>query len=264
MIVYFAGERNFRSGFIPENFIENKLYSYHWEQRAARKWPRRLMLDSGAFTAFTKGVTIDIDEYIAFVKEVKPHYAIQLDVIGNEEDTWKNYVYQAERVPCMPVIHYKASEAHIRRVLDASEYICLGGLVPHAGRFKTLNPWLDYIFSFPEVRKKRIHALGITTQQTLLRYPFYSCDSSSWIGSVRYAYVLSFVGDKLVMNTRPARRKEGKITPADMRLERTHKDQWLISSIKAMLSFEEYVTRVWETRGITWEPEPTIPYEQEK
>ena len=46
-----------------------------------------LFLDSGAFSAFTQKVTIDIQEYIAFIKEhedIIDVYA-NLDVIGMPE-----------------------------------------------------------------------------------------------------------------------------------------------------------------------------------
>ncbi len=52
-----------------------------------------VMLDSGAFTAFTVGKQIDLRSYIHFLKNTKlkiKHYA-SLDVIRNVEATEKNY-----------------------------------------------------------------------------------------------------------------------------------------------------------------------------
>jgi hypothetical protein len=188
MKLYFAGAF---SGLPIEQLksfgMKYKLYSYANEKNSAIEWGGEgLMLDSGAFSVFTKGITIEIPDLVGFIQEYKPEAAIQLDVIGDEDATWKNYIKMSKLAECLPVAHYKSSKKHLRRVFEASDYICLGGLVPLARQRKVLHQWLDYVFSFPFVRRKKIHCLGIMTKSVLEKYPFYSCDSSSALSSQRY------------------------------------------------------------------------------
>ena len=72
-----------------------------------------LFLDSGAFSAMTQGVKIDIYEYIDFIKEhedVLEVYA-NLDVIGSAEGTWKNQMIMEEAgLKPLPVFHYGEDE----------------------------------------------------------------------------------------------------------------------------------------------------------
>ena len=57
-----------------------------------------VLIDSGAFTTFTKGKKIDIYEYSDFIKsytlkwkkKLKSVNFINLDVIGDAEKSWKN------------------------------------------------------------------------------------------------------------------------------------------------------------------------------
>jgi len=54
-----------------------------------------LFLDSGAFSAWSKGVEINIDEYILFIRKHTNHldvYAV-LDNINSPECTWENQEY---------------------------------------------------------------------------------------------------------------------------------------------------------------------------
>ncbi len=231
MRLYFAG-----GGLEPEQFrawgVKYKLYSYVNEKKSAQSWGENLMLDSGAFSVFTKGVSVDIDQLITFIKQYSPEQAIQLDVIGNEEQTWDNFLYMKRFTDVLPVISYGASRKHIERVLNStSEYICLGGLVPYAKDKKTLMNWLNYIYSFPQVKSKKVHCLGITTKTILETYPFYSCDSSSWLCSRRYP------ASTPVMRFRQKTMHYSKISKFD---------------IVEQLKLEKYITDLWEVRGIVW------------
>jgi hypothetical protein len=72
---------------------------------------RNWMLDSGAYTAWTKGIHIDLAEYIAVCKKLRaedPTLAeiIALDVIGSGKGSLKNSLaMKAAGVEAMPVFH---------------------------------------------------------------------------------------------------------------------------------------------------------------
>jgi hypothetical protein len=158
---------------------------------------KKIFLDSGAFSAFTKGVTINIDEYIAFIYEWMDELEIyaSLDVIGNPEETFRNQKYMEEKgLKPLPTFHYGSDIKYLLRYLqDGYEFIALGGMVPVSSA--DLIRWLDYLFTdyltdeegWPLVA---IHGFGMTSIKLILRYPWYSVDSTSWVLTSRFGSVL--------------------------------------------------------------------------
>ena len=147
-----------------------------------------LFLDSGAFSAWTQKVQIDIQEYIAFIKaheEVIEVYA-NLDAIGDPVKTWKNQkIMEKVGLTPLPTLHYGVDEKWIKRYLKLGyEYLALGGMVPIST--DQLIPWLDWMFSEFFTDKDglpiiKIHGFGLTSLPLMLRYPWYSVDSTSWV-----------------------------------------------------------------------------------
>ena len=234
MKIYFAGSfSGVSTDALKDIGVKNKLYSYHNDLKSAKEWGSKgLMLDSGAYSVFTKGVNINIDELISFIKQHKPEAAIQLDVIGNDEKTWQNYLYMSKQVDVLPVIHYQASDKHIKRVVDSADYILLGGLVPLSTKKEKMITWLDYLYSKYNLKDKKIHLLGVTNKPILERYPAYSCDSSSALSINRYP---------------------SKNYNILMKQKTRHYTELYHEGIIPILELEQYITKLWESRGITWD-----------
>lgn len=162
----------------------------------------RFFLDSGAFSAWTKGSVIDIDEYCAFIKANIEHIDVYpcLDVIPGKpgahnateaerdsaaEATWRNYLYMVgEGLDPIPVFHYGEDWRHLERMVDyGCSYIGVGGLVGVPGPLRIL--WLDRLFKrivdergMPKVKT---HGFGMTSVSLIFRYPWHSVDSTTWI-----------------------------------------------------------------------------------
>lgn len=236
MRLYFAGSF---SGVPVETLrswgMQYKLYSYTNEPKPARIWGSDgLLLDSGAYSAMTKGIKISIPSLCRFIDEVKPEHAIQLDVIGDPEATWKNFMEMDKRVDVIPVIHSGTTDFQIRRILQSKDHICLGALTMLAAQKSQMFAWLDHIFSFPEMRGKRVHILGVMAPDILLRYPFYSADSSSALSAVRYPMGLD---DEYLF----------------WKQKTQHYTRLYEDSIKKQLDQEYLITEIWKKRGIVWE-----------
>lgn len=234
MKIYFAGGPHSTSEQLRSYGVKYKLYSYANDQRAIANWGNEgLMLDSGAFSVFTGKAKVDIKRHTEFVANLKPEQAIQLDVIGNDDATWKNYLYQREIVPdILPVIHHNASDKHIKRVVDTADYVLLGGLVPLTRRRKVMFAWLDYLYSKYKLHEKKVHLLGVTTPDVLKRYPAYSVDSTSWLSPSRYPV-------------------EGRNTLFIKQKQKDYRAMEQIT-IKKTIQLEKDITRLWENRGIKW------------
>jgi hypothetical protein len=146
-----------------------------------------LFLDSGAFSAFTQKVTIDINEYIDFIKTHKDHLEVyaNLDVIGDPRATWKNQmIMERAGLNPLPCFHYGDDMKWLERYLNNYDYIAFGGMVPIST--PALSKWLDTLFGdficdANGIPKVKIHGFGLTSLRLMLRYPWYSVDSTSWV-----------------------------------------------------------------------------------
>ena len=160
-----------------------------------------VMLDSGAYTAWTKNQTIPIQAYIEFVRAAEPylHSYVNLDVIPGalkRPRTWQDTEAAAAQsyrnlqimrdagLRPLPVFHQGEDFAWLERMLkDGENYI--GVSTAKNQRRWVQQEWLDIVFAavtdragYPLVR---IHGFGSAHFDWLQRYPFYSVDSAGWL-----------------------------------------------------------------------------------
>jgi len=152
-------------------------------------------LDSGAFSAYTKGVLINIDSYIQFIQENKEHIDIyaNLDVIGDAENTFKNQIYiESKGLKPLPVYHLTSDYCFLERYISKGhDYIALGGLAAKLLTGDALLIELDFLFKTyfcnPDGSPKiKVHGFGLTSVDLMVRYPWYSVDSTSWVMASRF------------------------------------------------------------------------------
>jgi hypothetical protein len=147
----------------------------------------KVFLDSGAFSAFTKGVDVDIAGYCRYVRENADfiEFASVLDHIGSAQGTYDNQC-SMERlgVTPLPCFHYGEDERYLEYYIANYPYITLGGMVPIST--PQLALWLDYLFKkyFTDADGRptvKVHGFGLTSLPLMKRYPWYSVDSSTWV-----------------------------------------------------------------------------------
>jgi hypothetical protein len=172
------------------------------EERAANGYPT--FVDSGAFSAYTKHLDINVDEYIDWINRWHPYverYAawdtIPSDKISPKESaekTWANYQYMKTKVadPSKLVycFHYGEDLDYLVQALESGlDYVALGGLAKKGKKqreeFLTL---VEPIFrQYPHVH---VHAFGMTSVPILQRFDFIdSSDSSSWLYPPKYGRI---------------------------------------------------------------------------
>lgn len=165
-----------------------------------------LFLDSGAFSAWVKKETINIREYIHFVKENLQYLEVyaNLDVIGDPKATLANQELMEEAgLHPLPCYHFGEDPRYLIHYLKSYDYIALGGMVGRS--FSVLGPWLDDIFSNyicdkDGMPKVKVHGFGLTSLRLMLRYPWFSVDSTSWVitGRMGCIFVPRFVDGEYV------------------------------------------------------------------
>lgn len=249
MKLYFAGgETNVYTELLKQGGVRNRLVSYYYIKEDLRVLSHQFenqMLDSGAFTAWTKGSTITVEELAQFIKQYGDnfHHYINLDVIGNDIASYENYhKLKKMGINTVPVFHRLEDWQYLHKYCQESDYICIGGCVGFS--VKELIPFLDHCFAIiKQYWPKKIHGLGITSKALMLRYPFYSVDSTSWLGSARFGGIMGYNDGKLVKYNSEYYNKLNKIL--------NYKDK-TAKAIQSFLQMETYITNLWTARGITW------------
>lgn len=144
----------------------------------------RLIVDSGAFTAYNCGKVIKLDDYHSFIKTVQhlqPDAFIQLDKVFDPEGTRLNLQKSRDAgFNVCPVFTRGDEIKYFEKLIDDKEYVFIGGIQQGEGA----KPFVKFILE--RYSKEKIHFLAFVRPDWLIHYAPYSTDSSSWSSSVRY------------------------------------------------------------------------------
>lgn len=151
-----------------------------------------LIVDSGAFTAWNIGKDIKLDDYCTFldsIEHLRPFHAVQLDVFGDPEASWKNYLIMKERgYDVMPVFTRGESLDMLEEMYKYTDYIMFGGVVIGRGN-------RNYVKWFLERNNQRdTHWLGFVNMPFIKTYKPRSVDSSSWMMASRFGSMSLYSG----------------------------------------------------------------------
>jgi hypothetical protein len=208
----------------------------------------KVFLDSGAYSAFTRKVKIDLNEYCEFIKrnDFVDVYA-GLDVIGNWKMTAENQKLMEEKgLKPLPTYHFGSPFSELERLCQNYDYIALGGLVPLAMRRRIMKLWLDNCFGIiNKYWPKKIHGFGVNAFWAWERYPFYSVDATSWVKWAGFKRLAKFTQKKKfeICNKREKTKEAVFITT------KTGKEL-SCENIKGYKRMAEYITELWKERGI--------------
>lgn len=186
-----------------KNVLPSLLLSYAykkiWEPLLSQIHYREFVLDSGAFTVHSKGITIGVEEYRDTVyqyrdQNIKMNEVFSLDVIGDWKGTKENTEYLWSQGICaIPAFHYGEPEDVLLGYAKDYPKIALGGAVGLP--LKEKKRWVRQCFT--RVWPKPIHGFGFGLW-ALNEFPFHSIDCSDWEGSAaRFGKWGSFGGANL-------------------------------------------------------------------
>lgn len=214
MDLYFAGAEAFKPIVVNEKV--NLLISYYYAREKFESFVenfdltgRKIFVDSGAFTAWTKHVQIDVDEYCTWINKYRDCLSLfgQVDSIPGDIDatptlsqvkeaaqkTWENYLYMRQRVDrpegLLYTFHVGEPFEYLKQALEWRDedgnpipYIAFGGMVRKT--YSQKKNFLDRCFSIIKQSSNpnvKVHAFGMTAFDLLEDYPIESADSTSWI-----------------------------------------------------------------------------------
>ena len=266
--LYFAGAKNRVADEYLLTHGGNRLQSQLIDRANIAEWcakktdKSKFFVDSGAYTAYTKGVVLDVDAYIDYLNSITDKLTIfaQLDTIPGRfnqpktaEDralapklSWENYLYMRERLlepeKLLPIFHQGEDYKWLHNMLEYTDenkkhipYIGISPAIDVPGIEEFLNQSFDIIAesSNPNVKT---HAFGMTQLRLLETYPYTSADSTSWklsaaMGSIYTPYGAVYVSDR------------GKNNPAYIKNQPLEAQNKLIDYIESCgYTFEDVAT----------------------
>lgn len=132
-----------------------------------------------------------VDEYANFIKEHKEgiDYYVTVDAIFNPDISWDvlKYMENKHKLNPVPVVHYGAPMEILERHIKAGyEYIGIGGLGQEV-KVEQYKVWANKAFKVICPKSNgykpivRTHGFAMTAYELMIRYPWWSVDSASWV-----------------------------------------------------------------------------------
>lgn len=219
----------------------DQLFAWNLEGKALLEWVEylnthpeckcKLVVDSGAYSMWSRGKEFDMDEYINFLNSNNvietAFWCAEADVIPGRmnveptaeekaqapEKSWQNYLYMIDRVKCpkkiVPIFHMHEDFKHLKRMLsyklkDGSfiEYI---GISPaNDAHVNDKAKWYEQVWKliYEECDKlgrniPYTHNFGMTTISLMEQYPSYTSDSTSWIRGASFGNIMLVINGKI-------------------------------------------------------------------
>ncbi len=215
---------------------------------------KEVMLDSGAFTAFTKGHKVELNDLIATyddtIRKLNPKlqiWLINLDVIPGEygrvaepkevaealQRSDDNYKILKKRYGSrvLPVYHQTEPTSRLHAVTAMNDFIAMGFRQDFAEehRIRCAEESLEYTIS----KGVLVHGLATTGYKMLARAPFDTVDSATWLyiaamGGVSYVSERGTLDSIAISNESPAQRQLRQ----HYKTLTHHEQQWILERIK--------------------------------
>lgn len=231
MNIYRAGSirKELEISFVAKNIFKNRLLSFHYLNDLKKylsfidiEYKPNLIVDSGAFSSWSKGDLIDFNEYIRvcetilnnYSKNLQNVYFVNLDVIPGSKNitpTADDRLFAVERglenlskllehIPRENIIHvfhmYEPFNT-IDEILNHVDYI---GISPANDASQTVKrKWMRNVFDYLP-KGTKTHGFAVTSRSDIKEFPWYSVDSATWIIAAGMGNILTPFGNIAVSN----------------------------------------------------------------
>lgn len=226
---------------IKRNLGYPQLFAWNLEGKALLEWvqylrenpdcPCKLVVDSGAYSMWSRGKEFNVDEYIEFLNSNNVidtcFWAAEADVIPGSfgvdpteeerkqapEKSWENYIYMIKRVRCpkkiVPIFHMGEDIKHLLRMLEYrfedGDFIPYIGISPRNDvHVNEKMKWYENTWKIIYEKCNELgrdipltHNFGMTTISLMEQYPSFTSDSTSWIRSASFGNINIVVNGKM-------------------------------------------------------------------
>ncbi len=277
MKVHLAGQGSYTTEVKRIEKVQNFLTTYAYPRELTLNGPLweipdlrpRVIVDSGAFTAWSTGKPVKIKDYaewaLNFDQTWRPKMAtlryINLDHIPGSkgvsatpeelkvatEKSMLNadYLRHCGLNPVIEVFHQDEPFELIKKLNDRRAGGCIALSPRNDVSLKQRELWLKQVLhyclkTFGKQEIPPCHGLAVTTERLLKVFPFFSADSSTWISCLRFGHGVS-AGIKRIprYNVSDAARAATIHT--------------LRAEVRKYKKIEQDMTNLWALRGIVWD-----------
>ena len=161
--------------------------------RLYREYGIELMADSGAFSAWKRGIELTVEGYMQWLNDNKITQYFNMDVVGDPQASEANmkYMEQAGFNP-IPVYHYGSPWSVLDGFMEKYQLVGIGGTVG--------QPYSRKVAFFQELFSRhpegKFHGLGFANSKLIKQFPFISCDSVWWLYKFRKNQTRLAEGDR--------------------------------------------------------------------
>lgn len=236
MRFYFSGSEAIRPGPLRDWLIMQcpwRLQSCHGDYiKTAEAWMKRavelgaskdmdIMLDSGAFTAWSKGGIMEMEKLLPVYTEFQQKYGahfksmvfINLDVIPGTRskaptekditqaliDSDKNFNKLTTFLGSgciLPVYHQGEPQSRLAEVCQQSKYVCISPRQTISNKFRV--EWVRSVQTYLDDLDISSHGLATTGNLILQAAHWFSVDSATWVIGGGLGRVLLIINGKLI------------------------------------------------------------------
>jgi hypothetical protein len=186
----------------PINVLVTFPFIKQWDsaqQDLNIQWPvKKTILDSGAFSAWNSGKTIDFEALCTEAGNGRWDEAVCLDVIG---DAWASLAnarkMKSRGLHVMPVFHFGEDW----QVLSAykEEFGRIGLSCRFGEPIKQSMKWLEQCFA--RAYPAQFHSFGWVQEKALMALPFATADTASWHTGIRFGKGQAMPGIRIPKRT---------------------------------------------------------------
>ena len=200
MILYHGGIGSYKFNRTEPKISVLESYA-HTKHPKLKDWMGSYFMDSGAYSVWCSGKTIDLQSFIAFCKEHGKMFTAvaALDVIGSSEGSFENYLRMRDGgLDPIPVFHNGESFSWLEKYLaTGATYIGLGGMAKGAPAAR-MSFIRDVFTRYPDPTKVGFHGFGITAPNLLGMFPWRSCDSTAAAMTAMNGNIISPFGNPTI------------------------------------------------------------------
>lgn len=213
MKIYLAGVAPWRDGGGYDKVIsESKPYIlesfYYANADTERLLPYfgDFLLDSGAFTFMSScknNVSWEdyIERYCHFISknDIKKFFELDIDSITGYDKVkeYRAIIENKTGRQVIPVWHKSRGKEEFLRMCDEYSYVAIGGIVTKEIT-KEQYKYFPWFINEAHKRNCKIHGLGFTSLNGILKYKFDTVDSAAWTTGNRFGFIYKFNGKTMV------------------------------------------------------------------
>ena len=172
------------------HFFRTRDFDDIVERLSINDVPPDIFADSGAFSAWTQGAEVTVDDYTEWLHKWKHYFSVycSLDVIDDPVATEANQrALESNGLLPLPVWHIRSDRKHFEALCEEYRYVAVGGMV--GTRWTRLRPKLTWAVRRGRELGTVLHGLGVSAPGVIGSLPLFSVDSTSWTVAYRYGLV---------------------------------------------------------------------------